>query len=118
MRWFLHWILSAVALLAVAHLVPGFRVSGFVVALIAAVVIGVVNGTLGLVLKVLTFPLTLVTFGLFLLVINALMLQLVAWFLPGFYIASFWSGFWGALLLAVLNMVIRGLLKDKKEAES
>ncbi|MBI2683397.1 MAG: phage holin family protein [Acidobacteriales bacterium] len=115
MKWLVHWVLSALAILAVAQFVPGFRVANLVVALIAAVVIGFVNGTVGLVLKVLTFPLTIVTFGLFLLVVNALMLQLVAWFLPGFYIAGFWSAFWGALLLALLNMAIRWLMKEEKE---
>ena len=118
MKWLVHWILSALALLAVANFVPGFRVANLIVALIAAVVIGFVNGTVGLFLKILTIPLSIFTFGLFLLVINALMLQLVAWFLPGFYVADFWSAFWGALLLALLNMAIRWLMKGEKEARS
>ncbi len=73
-----HWILSALSLLLVAKIVPGFAVSGLGTALIAAVVIGLVNSTLGLILKILTLPITVVTFGLFLLVINALMLKLSA----------------------------------------
>ena len=67
-----HWVLSALCLLLVAHFVPGFVVSGFGTALIAAVVIGLVNGTLGMLLKIVTFPLTILTFGIFWLVINAL----------------------------------------------
>ena len=94
MRLLLHWILSALAMLLVAHYVPGFTVTGFVPALIAAAVYGLVNATLGLVLKVLTFPLSILTFGLFLLVINALMLQFAAALLPGIEVDGFWPAFW------------------------
>jgi putative membrane protein len=105
-----HWLLSALSLLLVAHLVPGFRVRGLGTALIAAVVIGLVNGTLGLILKILTLPVTIVTFGLFLLVINALMLKLSAWFVPGFEVRGFWPALLGGAILSVLSMVIRRLL--------
>ena len=111
MKLLLHWILSALVLLVVAHYVPGFRVSGFFVALIAAVVIGLVNGTVGLMVKVVTFPLSVVTFGIFLLIINAIMLKLAAALVPGFQIYGFMPAFWGALLLAVLNMVLRWVMK-------
>ena len=119
MRLFLHWVLSALALLAVAHFVDGFRISGFLVALIAAVIIGLINGTVGIFLKILTFPVSIITFGIFLLVINALMLKLAAALLPGFQIIGFMPAFWGALLLALLNMLIRWVLKEpqKKEEE-
>jgi putative membrane protein len=112
----LQWVLSAIAILVVAHYVPGFHVSGFVVALIAAVVIGLINGTVGIVLKILTFPLSIVTFGIFLLVINALMLKLAAAVLPGFTIDGFLPAFWGALLLALINMAVRWFLKESDEA--
>lgn len=115
MRLLLHWVLSAVALLIVAHFVKGFHVSGFVVALIAAVVIGFINGTLGFFVKILTFPFTIITFGLFLLVVNALMLMLAAAVLPGFRVEGFGAAFWGGLVLGLLNMVIRWLLKEQKE---
>lgn len=75
MRLLLHWLISALALWIVAHFVPGISVSGPKAALIAALVIGLINATLGLLLKVLTFPLTIVTLGLFWFVINALMLE-------------------------------------------
>src|SRR4030095_7312060 len=113
MRLLLHWVLSALAMLLVAHFVPGFMVTGFVAALIAAAVYGLVNATLGLVLKVLTFPLSIVTFGLFLLVINALMLQFAAALLPGIEVQVFWPAFWAALLLALLGMLIRGVMRDE-----
>ena len=113
MRLLVHWILSGLAMLLVAHFVPGFVVNGFVAALIAAAVYGLVNATLGLVLKVLTLPLSLVTFGVFLLFINALMLQFSAALLPGIEVRGFWPAFWAALLLAVLGMVIRGVMRDE-----
>jgi putative membrane protein len=110
MRLILHWILSAVALMIVAHIVPGIAVRGFGWALVAAVVIGLVNATLGSFLKLVTLPLTLLTLGLFWLIINALMLRVASWIVPGFVVMGFWPAFWGAILLALLNVVIRGLL--------
>jgi len=115
MRLLLHWVLSAVALLLVAHFVSGFHVSGFLVALIAAVVIGFINGTLGFLIKIVTFPFTIITFGIFLLVVNALMLMLAAAVLPGFRVDGFGAAFWGGLVLGLLNMVIRWVLKEQKE---
>lgn len=105
-----HWVLTALSLLLVGAVVPGFRLKGFGTALIAAVIIGLVNGTLGLLLKVLTFPLSIVTFGLFLLVINALMIELAAWLVPGFEVRGFGPAFLGALILSALNVVVRELL--------
>ncbi len=107
MRLLINWLLSAVALLVVAHVVPGFYVSGFGAALFAAVVIGFVNATLGLFLKVVTFPLTILTLGLFWLVINAMMIELASAFSPGFRVASFAAAFWGAIVLAIVNLLLR-----------
>jgi putative membrane protein len=105
-----HWVLSALSLLLVAHFIPGFRVRGFGTALIAALVIGFVNGTLGLLLKFMTIPLSIVTLGLFLLVINALMLELSAWFVSGFEVRGFGTAFLASLLLSALSVVVRELL--------
>jgi putative membrane protein len=73
-----------------------------------------INATLGLILKILTFPLSIVTLGLFLLVINALMLKLAAALLPGFEVRGFWPAFWGALLLAILGMIIHRILRKRE----
>jgi putative membrane protein len=108
-----HWVLSALCLLLVANFVPGFYVRGFVTALIAAVVIGLVNGTIGMLLKILTFPLTILTFGIFWLLINALMLKFAAIFVPGFEVRGLWPAFWGGLILSVLNMIVRHLLSSR-----
>jgi len=116
-RLLVHWVLSALAILAVAHYVQGFYVEDFVIALVAAVVIGLINGTLGFFVKIITFPLTIFTFGIFLLVVNAVMLKVAAALLPGFRIDGFMPAFWAALLLAILNMIIRALTKPAKEAD-
>ena len=105
-----HWVLSALCLLLVARFVPGFFVSGFGTALIAAVVIGLVNGTVGMLLKIVTLPLTILTFGIFWLVINALMLKLAAAFVPGFEVRGLWPAFWGGLILSLLNLTVRQVL--------
>lgn len=105
-----HWFLSALSLVIVAHLVPGFEVKGFGTALIAAVVIGLVNATLGFILKILTLPLTILTFGIFFLVINALMLKFAAALVPGFTVHYFWSAFFGAIVLSLVNYLLRYLV--------
>jgi putative membrane protein len=110
-----HWILSALCLLLVAQFVPGFFVRGLGTALIAAVVIGLVNGTIGMLLKVLTFPLTILTFGIFWLLINALMLKFAAIFVPGFEVRGLWPAFWGGLILSILNMIVRQVLKNRTD---
>jgi putative membrane protein len=109
-RLLLHWLISTASLLIVAYLFPGIQVSGLAAALLAPVVIGLVNATVGVVLKVLTLPLTLLTFGIFLLVINALMLQLTSFLVPGFHVASFWSAFFGAIVLSLVSMILRSLI--------
>ena len=110
-RLIVNWIFSAVALMIVAHVVGGFTVTSFTSALIAAVVIGFANATIGFILRVLTFPLTLVTFGVFWFVINAIMLKLAAAFVPGFQIAGFIPAFIGAIVLSVVNLIFRTVSK-------
>jgi len=113
MRLLLNWLLSAISLLVVSHLVPGFHVRGFVAALIAAVVIGLVNATIGLFLKIITFPLSILTLGIFWIVINALMLMFASALLsPDFVVRGFWPAFWGAIVLALINMLLKSLARD------
>ena len=114
-RLLVHWLLSALCLLLVARFVPGFFVQGLGTALLAAVVIGLVNGTLGVLLKVVTFPLTILTFGIFWLLINALMLKFASIFVPGFEVRGLWPAFWGGLILSVLNMIVRQVLSKRAE---
>lgn len=106
-----NWLLSSLSLIIVAYLVPGFEVKGLAAALIAPTVIGLVNATVGFILKILTLPITLLTFGLFLLVINALMLELAAFLVPGFAVQGFLSAFFGAILLSLVSMALRYLFR-------
>jgi putative membrane protein len=109
----LHWLLSAAALLVMSHLNMGIHAAGFVPALIAALVIGLLNATVGLFLKIITFPLTILTLGLFLLVINGIMILLASAVVRGFTVHGFWPAFWGAVVLALLGMLIRAVAKDE-----
>jgi putative membrane protein len=113
-RLLLHWILSALAVWIVAHLVPGISVSGPTAALIAALVIGLINATIGLLLKIITFPLTIVTLGLFWFVINALMLELAAAFVRGFQVRGFVAAFIGAIALSIVSSLLQWLIMPRR----
>lgn len=114
MRMLVNWLLSALALLIVAYIVPGFNMRGIFSALIAAVVIGLINATIGLFLKVITFPITVLTLGIFWFVVNAIVLKLATWFVPGFNISGFWAAFWGAIVLSLINMIFRWLMPHRE----
>jgi putative membrane protein len=101
------WLLSALALWIVAQILPGIQVRDFGAAFIAAAVIAVVNVTIGWVVKVVFFPLTVLTLGLFLLVINAFLLKLASLFTPGFRVRGFLSAVVGSLVLTILTSVLR-----------
>ncbi len=115
MRLLLHWILTALAVWIVAHVVPGIRVSDPVAALIAAAAIGLANATIGFVLKILTFPLTILTLGLFWFVINALMLELAANFVRGFYVRDFVAAFFGAIVLSIVSSILQWLVIPRRK---
>ena len=114
-RLIAHWVLSALCILLVARFVPGFVVRGFVTALLAAVIIGFVNGTIGLLLKILAFPLIVLTFGIFWIIINALMLKFASLFVPGFDVQGFAPAVWGAIILSLLNIAVRQVLRRPVE---
>lgn len=109
LRLLVRWILDAIALLIVAWLVPGFKVANLPSALIAVIVIGLLNVTLGLLLKLITLPLGILTLGLFFLVINALILKLASGVVPGFYVNTFGAAFIGAAVLAILHMLFEAM---------
>jgi len=109
LRLMVQWFLTAVALLLVSHVVPGFYIHGLVPALIAALVIGFLNATLGLLLKIVTFPLSILTLGIFLLVVNGMMILLASNLVSGFHVQGFGAAFWGAVVLALLGMLIRAV---------
>ena len=118
MRLLLNWVLSALAVWIVSRIVPNIFVSGPLAALIAALVIGFINATIGALLKILTFPLTLVTLGLFWLVINALMLKLASALLsPGFEVRTFTAAFLGAIVLSLVNMLLKWLVNPARDRD-
>jgi len=116
LRMLLHWAVTALAVWITSRVVPGFYVNGASAALIAAVVIGLVNATIGLFLKIVTFPLTILTFGLFWFVINAIMLELASAFVPGFHITTFGAAFIGAIVLTVVNTLLKWLVMPSPRA--
>jgi putative membrane protein len=105
-----NWFLSALSIIIVAQLIPGFHVRSFGTALIAAVVIGLINATIGIFVKLLTLPLTIVTFGLFLLVVNAIMLLFASSLVPGFIVSGFFPALFGAVVLSIINTALRHLV--------
>ena len=117
MRLLVRWLINAVSLVIVAYLVPGIELHGFAAALIGAIVFGFVNATLGLVLRILTFPLTILTFGLFLIVINAIMLKMAASVTPGFAVHTWSAALIGAFLLTLITTFLHWLIKDNRRED-
>ncbi|MEX1111944.1 MAG: phage holin family protein [Candidatus Andersenbacteria bacterium] len=114
MNILLRWLITTLAVLIASYILPGVSVDGFLAALIAAAVLGIVNVIIKPILIVLTLPITIVTFGLFLLVINALMIMLASTVVPGFFVAGFW---WAVLFSIVLSLLSYLLHQPFKEAE-
>ncbi len=107
----LMWLLSGLAMLIVAHIVPGFEIQGFGSAVIASLVVGFLNATLGFLLKVLTLPLGVITLGIFFLVINAIILLLASAMVPGFRVRGFFAAFVGAIVLMLVHLLFRFLVR-------
>lgn len=104
--------MSALAILITAYLLPGVHVSGFFTALVLAVVLGAINLTLRPILIFLTLPLTILTLGLFVLVINGALILLASYIVPGFIIANFWSAVLFGIVLAIVSFVLGKFEKE------
>lgn len=109
------WIVSTLALLFVAYLVPGVTVDDFWVALLTALVLGLINAIIRPLVILLTLPINLITLGLFTLLINAGMFWLAAYFVPGFNVDGFWPAFAGALVFWAVGWLGNALIHDKKD---
>lgn len=109
------WLINAVALLAVPYLLNSVQVDSFGAALIAALILGFVNAIVRPVLVVLTLPVTFLTLGLFIFVINGLMFWVVAQLVSGFHVGGFWSAIFGALLYSIVSWAITTLLLGAKK---
>ncbi|NEO47799.1 MAG: phage holin family protein [Moorea sp. SIO4A3] len=110
----LTWLLSAISLMITAYLVPGITISGFGAAAVAVVVIGLVNAIIRPILVILTLPITILSMGLFLLVINAITLSLASYFTPDtFVVNGFWPAFFGAIVLTLVSSVINSFASNQ-----
>lgn len=114
MKLLLVWLLNALALLAVAYFVPNIHVAGFSTALVAALVIGLVNVLIKPILVLLTLPITILTLGLFILVINGALFYAVGHWLQGFEVKTLMTGILGAIVYSVLSWILTTLLIDDK----
>jgi putative membrane protein len=114
MRLLLLWLLNAVALLAVTWLLPSIQVSGFGAALLAALVLGFINSLVRPVLAILTLPITVLTLGIFYLVLNGLLFWLASALLPGFQVHGFFAALVGALLYGMIAWALAALIPNRK----
>jgi putative membrane protein len=110
MRLILRWLINAAALFALPYLVSSIRVKDFVAALIVALVLGLINAIIRPILALLTLPVTILTLGFFILVINALLFWFVASFVDGFEVGGFWSAFWGWIVYALISWAVSALV--------
>jgi putative membrane protein len=110
MRLVAVWLINALALIAVAYLMPNISVASFWTALVAALVLGLVNAIVRPVLVLLTLPATILTLGLFIFVLNGLLFWMVGSFVEGFQVAGFWAGFFGAIVFSLISWILSALL--------
>ena len=108
----LHWLFSAFILLGLDYFVPGISISGIYIALIASLIIGIINAVLKPILVFLTLPINILTLGLFTWVINGLLFWFVSSFVEGFFVSGFWVAILGALILSAGNWFINEILKE------
>jgi putative membrane protein len=121
MKLIIRWIITSFALVAAVWVVDGIRVEGdaWAAYIVTAAILGLINAFIRPLLKILTCPIILLTLGLFVLVINGLMLWLasslaVNWFHVGFYVDGFWAAFWGALIVSVVSMILTVMVREKE----
>ena len=114
MKLLIGWLLNALALLGVAYFVPDIHVSSFMSALIAAAVIGLANMLVKPILLILTLPVTIITLGLFIFVINGILFWLAGYFLQGFDVKTITAGIIGAIVYSIISWILSAVLVDKK----
>ncbi len=114
MHLILRWLLNTIALFIVARVVPGFHYRSLVTLAIAALILGLLNAIIRPILFLLTLPLTIVTLGLFLIVLNAVMLELTAWLVSGFRIDSFGWACVGALVLGLISLITSRIGRERE----
>lgn len=113
MTLLLVWLINTVSLMAVAYLLPSIRIENFTTALVAALVLGLVNTFIRPLLLLLTLPVTILTLGLFIFVINGLLFWFVGSFIRGFVVEGFWSGVIGAILYSLISWLLSALVPGR-----
>jgi len=109
-RLLIVWLINALALMAVAYLMPSIEVSSFGAALVAALVLGLVNAIVRPILVLLTLPVTILTLGLFIFVLNGLLFWMVGSWLEGFWVGGFWAGVLGAIVFSIISWALSALV--------
>jgi len=110
MGLFVRWLIMTLSVMAASYLMDGIHVSGFFSAFFAAAILGVLNAVFRPILFLLTLPLTIMTFGLFIFVLNALLLMMVSGVIPGFAVYSFWSAVFGSVLISLISWLLSSLV--------
>jgi putative membrane protein len=115
MRLLLTWLINAIALIALPYVVSGIVVDSFLTALLVAIVLGFVNAIIRPILVILTLPVTILTLGLFIFVINGLLFWAVGSFWPGFHVNGFWAGVFGAIVYSIISWILSALFVPKTD---
>jgi len=112
MKFLLSWLVATLAILITAYLLPGITISGLFAALVAALVLGLINAFLKPILVIITLPINILTLGLFTLVINALLVMLASVIVPGFEVANFWWALLFSLVLSIVSFVLNQITTE------
>jgi putative membrane protein len=112
MRLIVAWLVNTLALIGVAYLMPGVSVESFGTALVAGLVLGLVNAVVRPVLVILTLPATILTLGLFIFVLNGLLFWMVGTWIDGFHVNGFWAGFFGAIVFSLIAWLLSALFQE------
>ncbi len=115
MNFIIRLLINALAVIILAYALPGVGVDSFLTAIIVALVLGILNFLVKPILVILTLPITILTLGLFLLIINALIILLAAHFISGFHVSSIWWAVLFSILLSILQSILQSLLKEDKK---
>jgi putative membrane protein len=113
-QFLIQWAITSISLWVASHIFNGIKFSSTSALVISALLLGFANAVLRPLLLILTFPLTLITLGLFILVINALMLQLVSALVKGFTVSGFWTAFWASMFISVMSLGLGAMVPDNE----
>ena len=111
----IRWIINALALMLVAYILPNIELEGFYIALVTALILGLINAVIRPFLLLITLPINILTLGLFTFVLNALLFWFVASFIDGFEVAGFWAAFFGALIFSIISAIATNLIIGPRE---